>query len=83
MLIFLIYLKMIFFVVIVLVKNGNIWMSICYSIDYMGFGIVGWFWFVCYSNEIVVLFDIIKEYKNNNGLVFNMNYIYYIYRNKL
>lgn len=83
MLIFLIYLKMIFFVVIVLVKNGNIWMSICNSIDYMGFEIVGWFWFVCYSNEIVVLFDIIKEYKNNNGLVFNMNYIYYIYRNKL
>lgn len=46
MLIFLIYLKMIFFVVIVLVKNGNIWMSICNSIDYMGFEMVGFGLFV-------------------------------------
>lgn len=34
---------MIFFVVIVLVKNGNIGMSICNNIDYMGFEMVGWF----------------------------------------
>lgn len=46
MLIFLIYLKMIFFVVIVLVKNGNIWMSICNNIVYMGFEMVGFGLFV-------------------------------------
>lgn len=58
-------------------------MSIRNNIDHMGFEMVGWLWFVCYSNETVASFDTTKEHKNNNGLAFNMNHIHYTHRNKL